>query len=139
MKRAKPLELPPSKKRAVTVKTVEKWIAENDKELDTATWLKFEKGANRQYVASLKCLVCSKYEDRLYGCRHFNPAFILGSSNLRCSSFKDHAVTEMHMKAMKLFQQAEAKDRDEYYQQHAPIARALLSIDSETGNPQEKV
>ena len=36
------------------------------------------------------------------------------------------------MKAIKLFQQAEAKDRDEYYQQHAQIARALLSIDSET-------
>ena len=123
---------------AFTVKTVEKWIAEKDEELDTATWLKFVNGADRQHVASLKCSVCIKYEVRLYGCRHFNPAFIQGSSNLRCSSFKDHAVTEMHMKAMKLIQQAEAKD--EYYQQHVPIARVLPSIDLETeANLKEKV
>lgn len=31
------------KRRAVTVKTVEKWVAENDKELDTSLWLKYEK------------------------------------------------------------------------------------------------
>ena len=44
------------------------------------------------------------------------------------------------MKARKLFQQAEAKDKDEYYQQHALNARALLSIDSETeANLKEKV
>ena len=31
---------------------------------------------------------------------------------------------------MKLFKQAQAKDIGEYYQQHAPIARALLKIES---------
>ncbi len=32
----------------------------------------------------------------------------------------------MHQKAMKLFHMAQAKDVGEYYQQHAPVARALL-------------
>ena len=83
-------EFAPSKKRSVTIKTVEKWIAENDKALATALWLTFDK-AGQQCVAALKCSVCRKYEERLYSCRHFNRAFIDGSSNLRCSSFKDHA------------------------------------------------
>ena len=61
-----------------TVKTVEKWFAEKDKELDTATCLKFVKGVDRQYVASLKRSVCIKYEERVYGCRHFNPASFKG-------------------------------------------------------------
>lgn len=52
-----------TKKRAVTVKTVEKWIA--------------ELLLGRQYV-----FAPNNYEDRIYGCRHFNPAFIdQGSSN----------------------------------------------------------
>ena len=67
-----------SSKRAVTVKTVEKWFAEKDKELDTATCLKFVKDVDRQYVASLKRSVCIKYEERVYGCRHFNPASFKG-------------------------------------------------------------
>jgi hypothetical protein len=108
MKRVKPTGLLPSKKRAVTIQTVEKWIMENDKDLDTATWLKFEK-LGRQTVTTLKCSVCIRYEDKLYGCRHFNPAFINGSSNLRCSSFKEHALTEMHKKAMSLFRKAQAR------------------------------
>ncbi len=103
MKRAQAVSttLPPSKKRSVTIKTVEKWISENDKDLATAVWLKFEK-AGQQCVAALKCSVCTQYEERLYSCRHFKRAFIDGSSNLRCSSFKDHATTDMHQKAMKL-------------------------------------
>ena len=104
---------------------------ENDKDLDTATWLKFEK-LDRQTVATLKCSVCIRYEDKLYGCRHFNSAFINGSSNLRSSSFKEHALAEMHKKAMSLFHKAQAKNLGEYYQQHAPIARALLTIDATT-------
>uniref|UniRef100_A0A1X7VRG0 Uncharacterized protein n=1 Tax=Amphimedon queenslandica TaxID=400682 RepID=A0A1X7VRG0_AMPQE len=32
----------PSKKRAVTTSTVQKWILDNNKTLNTATWLKYE-------------------------------------------------------------------------------------------------
>lgn len=32
-----------SRKRAVNVQTVEKWVMENDKKLDTLLWLKFTK------------------------------------------------------------------------------------------------
>lgn len=35
-------EGPPAKKRAVSRRTVEKWIVENDRELNTTVWLKFK-------------------------------------------------------------------------------------------------
>ena len=101
--------LPPSKKRSVTIKTVEKWIAEHDKDLATTLWLTFEK-ADRQNISALKCSVCKTYEERLYSCKHFKRAFIDGSINLRCSSFKDHAASDMHQKAMKLFRMSQAQD-----------------------------
>jgi len=41
-------------KWGVTIKSVDKWIAENDKQHDTTTWLCYEK-ADREHVSSLKC------------------------------------------------------------------------------------
>ena len=35
-------QVPPLKKRAIAAKMVEKWKKEYDKELDTATWLRYE-------------------------------------------------------------------------------------------------
>jgi len=35
---------PSKKKRAITIETVDKWICENDKTLQTASWLKYDKG-----------------------------------------------------------------------------------------------
>ena len=37
--------------------------------------------------------------------RNFNTAFIEGSGNLKVSSVKDHAATEMHARAMLLWKQ----------------------------------
>ena len=61
---------PPEKKRRVTVKTAEKWIRENDKEHNTATWLEFEKH-DRDYIATLKCSVCIRFEEKLRSLRNF--------------------------------------------------------------------
>ena len=78
-----------AKRRAVTVRTVEKWKAENDKELNTCTWLTFEM-ADRDHVGSLSCSVCSEFKNNLQGMRNYNAAFIEGSKNLRASNLKDH-------------------------------------------------
>ena len=45
-------ELPPKKRRKVTVNTVNKWRVENDKALNTSMWLTFEK-LGREHVALL--------------------------------------------------------------------------------------
>ena len=86
---------PPRKKRGITAKTVDKWIAENDKALNTTTWLQYDK-VDREYVTSLKCSMCIRFQDKLLGARTTQPIYIIGSKNLRASAFKDHAKTDMH-------------------------------------------
>ena len=48
---------PPTKKRSVLKKTVEKWIVENNKELNTSVWLKFE-------TAAATYIICVPTRDR---------------------------------------------------------------------------
>ena len=80
---------PPTKKRAVCWKTVEKWIKENDRSLNTTVWLKFDSDSH-DHVDTLSCKVCSQFKDKLIGMRNYHPAFVEGTSNVRSSSFKDH-------------------------------------------------
>ena len=58
-------EGPPAKKRAVSRRTVEKWIVENDRELNTTVWLKFKTDPCGDHVLSLRYAVCSQFNDRL--------------------------------------------------------------------------
>ena len=93
------------KKRAVLTTTVEKWAVENDKSLNTAVWLKFDvhvDPASRTRVMSLKCSVCSRFHEKLTGMRNYNAAFVEGSVNLRVSSVKDYAGSDMHSRALLL-------------------------------------
>ena len=55
-----------TKKRAVTTKTVDKWILDHDKTLNMATWLNYDK-ADRYHVLRLKCMVCTKFVDTIRG------------------------------------------------------------------------
>ena len=63
-------------KRLVTKSTVEKWIRDSDKELNTTIWLGYEM-KDRDHVACLKCTVCSMFRERLVGMRNFSNAFIV--------------------------------------------------------------
>ena len=69
-------DAPPAKRRKVMVNIVNKWKAENDKVLNTSTWLTFEK-LDRDHMALVKCSVCGRFEKKLRGCRNYNPAFVL--------------------------------------------------------------
>ncbi len=111
----------PPKRRAVTTKTVDKWIVEHDRTLNTSTWLEYDQ-ADRYHVASLRCKVCVLFEDKLTGFRNFNRAFIDGSTNLRTSSFVDHGKSDMHNRAMLLLKKGVSKDVCEY----APIAKSFF-------------
>ena len=118
---------PEPKRRTVSVKTVEKWITEYEKQLCTATWLEYECiDGDRYHVARLKCSVCTKFKNQLEGMRNYNVAFIDGSSNVKTSSFRDHATTDMHKKAMALYKKRESN----YTIQTTPIAKALHRLDS---------
>ena len=68
-------------KRKVTRRTVDKWIVENDKTLNTTIWLKYDMVVgDREHVSALKCGVCIQFWERLMSLRNYSPAFIsLGS------------------------------------------------------------
>ena len=119
-----PLENESAKKRMVTIATVKKWIVENDKDIATSTWLVYDT-SDREHVSALKCSMCVLFKDKLQGLRNYNPAFVTGSTNLRASSFKDHAVTEMHKRAMIL----QKKSKSTCVTDYSPIALALSTID----------
>ena len=79
--------------------TVEIWILEHDKTLNTSTWLEYEEACHC-HVAMLKCKVCTQFVNNIRDSRNFNAAFIEGLANLRTSSFTDHAKSDMHQRAM---------------------------------------
>ena len=120
---------PLPKKRAVNRRTVEKWVTENDKSLTTSVWLKFDM-ADRDHVATLKCSVCSRFKKKLESMRNYRAAFIDGTTNYRTSTFKEHAATDMHARAMLLLKKEQSTSVCEY----SPIAIALAqsSMDATT-------
>ena len=100
---------PGPKRRSITAHTVEKWKRENDKNLNTASWLTY-KMADRDHVKSIACSVCTMFNYKLKSMRNYTPAFIDGSVNFRTSSFKDHASSDMHARAMMLLKRKKAVD-----------------------------
>ena len=123
------------KRRAVTRRTVEKWITENDRKLNTSVWLKFHM-ADREHVASLKYSVCSEFSTKLESMRNFKAAFIDGSSNVRVSAVQDHAATDMHAYVMLLLKKQQSSSVVDY----APIAKcyAEASMDQSTREKTKK-
>ena len=98
------LELGAVPSASVSVSTVQKWIRENDKAMQTMTWLKYKLCENdANHMAILSCSVCQQFDDKLRGMRNYSVAFVTGATNLRSSSFKDHGRTDMHCKAILLY------------------------------------
>ena len=73
---------PPAKKKLVLKKTSEKWIAENDREMNMAIWLKYNV-PGRDSVRTLGCSVCYEFHERLVLMRNYRPRFVEGTSNIR--------------------------------------------------------
>ena len=51
-------------KRSVSVKTVDKWKADNDKALSTSLWLQYDK-VNGDSVTTETCSLCITFNERL--------------------------------------------------------------------------
>lgn len=66
--------------------------------------------------------------------RNYRPAFIEGTTNIR-TTFKEHAVRDMHAHAMVLFKKEHARDFTEY----SPIGAALLHLKSMDKTTQERM
>ena len=80
---------------------------------------------DRYHVSRLRCSVCTRFMDKISSSKNFSAAFIDGTTNLRTSSFKDNAKSDVHGRAMILLRKGHSTDIREY----APIARSLYSMD----------
>ena len=80
---------------------VQKWITESDREMSISAWLQYDK-ADCDYVVTLKCSMCNQFNKKLRGRHNYNPVFVVGSKNLRASSYNDHAATDMYKRPILL-------------------------------------
>ena len=64
--------------------------------------------------------MCIRFEEKLRGIRNFNPAFIVGTTNL-------HADTKMHAHTMLLYKKSLLSSIVDY----SPIAKALLDANTQ--------
>ena len=99
-----------AKKRMVQRKTVEKWMKELDKKHSTCLWLKFEVADKRSLVTAEML----QFSEKLQSLRNFRSAFIGGSSNIRVSSVKEHAGTDIYSSAMHLLKKQHSLSVFEY-------------------------
>ena len=76
----------------------------------------------------MSCSVCTRFNEKLIGCRNYSSAFIMGSTNLCSSAFRDHGKSDMHQYAMHLHKKSCSKHITEY----APIVRVLCNMDDDT-------
>ena len=114
------------KRHGVTIKTVDKWIADNDKTLNTMTWLKYNK-ADCEQVATLKCSACFRFDDKLCSVRNYDLAYVVGSTNLCTSTFKERVASDIHQRAMVLLNKSQGSAVVEY----APIAMMLTILNED--------
>ena len=66
--------------------------SDNDKTLNTTTWLKYDK-VDREYVATLKCSVCFRFNDKLRSARNYNSAFVVVQHRRRAYSASSRSAS----------------------------------------------
>ena len=85
--------------------TVERWKSNDLAIYDANDWLTYQEEniGGKKYCTSLKCKVCSEFEESIDKRHNFNRTFIDGSTNFKVSSVMDHANSEIHKIALNLF------------------------------------
>ena len=86
--------------------------------MDKSVWLRYDKVDRSTWLRRTstwqRFCVSTEINENLRGMCNYNPAFVVGSKNLRASSYKDHATTDMHKQALLLFKKQSSTDVTEY-------------------------
>ena len=92
--------------------------------MDKSVWLRYDKVDRGTWLRETstwpRCCISAEFNEKLRGMCNYKPAFVVGSKNLRASSYKDHAATNMYKRALLLFKKQNSTDVTEY----ALIAKA---------------
>ena len=120
-------------KRQVSLETFKKWQRSYEREYASLSWLHCDPdNEDKSLVSLLWCALCRKYQAKIAGHKNFSQSWIDGSCNHKTSNITDHAKSEQHKSAMKLFHMDEAKSRKEPVIAYSLIARSMLSMDPTT-------
>lgn len=97
--------------RKLRSETVEKWKSNDLVTYDANVWLTYkeENIGGKKYCTSLKCKVCSEFEQSINKRHNFSRTFIDGSTNFKVSSVIDHANSEIHKIALDQFRRKSGK------------------------------
>ena len=112
------------------------WKRELDREYQTMSWLdcssEYESG--KKMVSQLKCLVCSKFVERIRASKNFSDKWIIGADSVRVSNVCDHVQSDQHAHARMLLKKQHAKSAGLPPSSYAPIAQAFNRLsDDERG------
>jgi hypothetical protein len=105
--------------RVAKLATVQNWLRDYDKDLQTLSWLQYD--STGSVVTALKCLTCTRYEDKVRSCKNFSPAFIEGTKQVKTSTFKAHAESIMHGRSMKLHKKNQGACFEKYAPKVVPV------------------
>ena len=69
-----------------------------DKECQTLTWLDCDSELVRtnRIVQKLRCIVCTKYKERIWSRRNYSDRWLVGAESVRNSNIRGHAVSDQH-------------------------------------------
>ena len=76
--------------------------------MDKSVWLRYDKVDCGTWLRKTgtwqRCCVSAEFNEKLQGMCNYNPTFVVGSMNLRGSSYKDDTATDMHKRALLMSQ-----------------------------------
>ena len=100
------------------------------------TWLRCEVEKMPEHcVNKLFCTVCLRYEDKIFGMKHFSCAWITGSGNQKTrngSRIVDHAKSNQHKAAIAQFKADQAQSQNKPITSYSTIAHCLSTLDEQT-------
>jgi len=98
----------------------------------TMLWLNFELEIDKNYVATLHCSMCKRFEQYIQSGRNFSAAWISGSSNKKLNNVIDHANSEAHKTAMSKLHSEQVRQSGSSVVLISRIGQSLLNLDETT-------
>ena len=97
--------------RQVRIDTIEKSWKDKLAIHDVSKWFSYEENSGN--AINLKCLVCLEYEESIKHMKGFSRSWITGCQNYKLSAPREHAESDSHKHAMKLYYKAQDPGRVE--------------------------
>ena len=114
--------------RRLSKATFDKWKRDNEVSHQTMSWLCCELERDKNFVATLYCSVCKRFEQHIQSGRNFSVAWITGSANKKLSNVIDHAKRDAHKAAMSRLHNEQVRQSGSSVVLSSRIGQSLLNL-----------